>query len=104
MGNEKAHHPRIAHAIQALDGSIHYMDAALPSVASTTLRLFTTLGEPWNNGGWRGPLVRRPPTREGDDEGSTLDQVWVGEATGYWHENQRSVGRMDCWPDSGGSL
>ena len=51
MGNEKAHHPRIAYAIQALDGSIQYMDTASPIVASTTLRPFKTLGEPWNNGG-----------------------------------------------------
>jgi len=28
MGSEKAHHPRIAHAIQALEGAIAYMEAA----------------------------------------------------------------------------
>lgn len=28
MGAEKGHHPRIAHAIQALEGAIQYMEAA----------------------------------------------------------------------------
>jgi hypothetical protein len=28
MGTEKGHHPRIAHAIQALEGAIQYMQAA----------------------------------------------------------------------------
>jgi hypothetical protein len=28
MGGEKGHHPRIAHAIQALQGAIEYMEAA----------------------------------------------------------------------------
>ena len=28
MGSEKAHHPRIAHAIQALESAIQYMEAA----------------------------------------------------------------------------
>ncbi len=28
MGSEKAHHPRIAHAIQALEGAIQYLEAA----------------------------------------------------------------------------
>jgi hypothetical protein len=28
MGSEKLHHPRIAHAIQAVEGAIQYMEAA----------------------------------------------------------------------------
>jgi len=28
MGSEKAHHPRLAHAIHALEGAIQYMEAA----------------------------------------------------------------------------